>query len=220
MGWIVLLVLVALLALPLDTSAAEPIVIQEGSPGRPRVVVSVDPRTDQRSIQLTGQGTPTYPTVDMTCDGQRRAIALTRSELVGNRILAIYGVPANTAKFMLDAVECRMLLPAYEISLPARQLRAAWRAVPKSIEAPKATPTPAPVAQADRPTASARPGVHPEDAWRCPSAQPIKGNFTTSSGESCIYHMPGGQFYGKTKPELCYATEADAQQDGCRKSRR
>ena len=28
-------------------------------------------------------------------------------------------------------------------------------------------------------------------------SQPIKGNFTTYSGERCIYHMPIGQFYGR-----------------------
>ena len=65
-----------------------------------------------------------------------------------------------------------------------------------------------------------RPGVPPQSAWTCPLSQPIKGNFTTYSGERCIYYMLGGQFYGKTKPERCYATELDAQQDGCRRSKR
>jgi len=70
-----------------------------------------------------------------------------------------------------------------------------------------------------KPSEQARPGVPPKDAWTCPTAQPVKGNFTTSSGERCIYHM-GGQFYDKTKPERCYATEAEARQDGCRRSKR
>ncbi len=65
-----------------------------------------------------------------------------------------------------------------------------------------------------------RPGVPPQDAWRCPLTHPIKGNFTTHSGERCIYHMQGGQFFDKTKPERCYATEADAVKDGCRRSKR
>jgi len=69
-------------------------------------------------------------------------------------------------------------------------------------------------------SAGERPGVPPQSAWTCPVAQPIKGNFTTYSGERCIYHMLGGQFYGKTKPERCYATEAEAIQDGCRRSKR
>ena len=65
-----------------------------------------------------------------------------------------------------------------------------------------------------------RPGVPPQSAWECPVTHPIKGNFTTYSGERCIYHVPGGYFYGKTKPERCYVTESDAVQDGCRRSRR
>jgi hypothetical protein len=53
--------------------------------------------------------------------------------------------------------------------------------------------------------------VPPKEAWACPAPQPIKGNFTTYSRERCIYHMPDGHFYyGKTNPERCYATEADA----------
>ena len=37
--------------------------------------------------------------------------------------------------------------------------------------------------------------------------------------ERCIFHSPGGQFYDKTKPEMCYATPADAIADGCRDHR-
>lgn len=55
---------------------------------------------------------------------------------------------------------------------------------------------------------------------RLPVTHPIKGNFTAYSGEPCIYHVPGGGFYTKTKPERCYATEADAVKDGCRRSKR
>ena len=52
----------------------------------------------------------------------------------------------------------------------------------------------------------------------CPSTHPVKGDFTTSSGGRCIYRVPGSEFYHKTKPERCYATVGDAQQDGCRRS--
>jgi hypothetical protein len=69
-------------------------------------------------------------------------------------------------------------------------------------------------------TPAARPGVPPQDAWTCPLAHPIKGNFTTYSRERRIFHVKGGQYYGKTKPEGCYATEEEARQDGCRRSRR
>jgi len=67
---------------------------------------------------------------------------------------------------------------------------------------------------------SPRPGVPPQDVWTCPLTHPIKGNFTTYSGERCIYHMKGGQFYGKTKPERCFAAEEGAVKDGCRRSKR
>ena len=57
--------------------------------------------------------------------------------------------------------------------------------------------------------AQPRPGVEPTDSWTCPTTHPIKGNFTTYSGERCIYHMPAGEFYGRTKPERCYGTEEE-----------
>jgi hypothetical protein len=37
-----------------------------------------------------------------------------------------------------------------------------------------------------RKIAQGRPGVPPQDAWTCPLTHPIKGNFTTYSGERCI----------------------------------
>ncbi len=83
-------------------------------------------------------------------------------------------------------------------------------------------PPPERGASATRPTQAGdtRPGVAPQDAWTCPLAHPIKGNFTTYSGERCIYHVQGGEFFGKIKPERCYVTEADCVKDGCRRSRR
>lgn len=69
-------------------------------------------------------------------------------------------------------------------------------------------------------TAHSRPSVSPQDASSCSISHPIKGNFTTYSGERCIYHVPGGQFYNRTKPERCYATGEEAVKDGCTRSRR
>lgn len=66
---------------------------------------------------------------------------------------------------------------------------------------------------------SDRPGVEPLGKKNCPASHPIKGNFTTYSGERCIYHMPGQRFYEKTQPERCYATEEEAILDGCRPSK-
>src|SRR2546429_7392852 len=86
---------------------------------------------------------------------------------------------------MLNAAECRLFIPRQKIALARQQLLAAWRSSSTSVEGPKGTATPPPVAQADRQRAEARPGVPPESAWTCPSSHPIKGNFTTSSGERC-----------------------------------
>jgi hypothetical protein len=63
-------------------------------------------------------------------------------------------------------------------------------------------------------------GVFPTSAHTCPTSHPIKGIFTTSTGERCVFHSPGGEFYSRTKPEMCYAMPADAVADGCRPSRR
>ena len=51
--------------------------------------------------------------------------------------------------------------------------------------------------------------------WNCPANKPIKGN-----AQSGIYHMPGGEYYNKTKPERCFATEQEAQKAGYRRSKR
>jgi len=48
-----------------------------------------------------------------------------------------------------------------------------------------------------------RPSVPPQDAGSCPLTHPIEGNFTTYSGEQCLYHMQGGEFFGTTEPERC-----------------
>ena len=49
----------------------------------------------------------------------------------------------------------------------------------------------------------------------CPPGLPIKGN-----RESKIYHQPGGEFYEATRPEECFATPADAEAAGYRRSQR
>ncbi len=68
--------------------------------------------------------------------------------------------------------------------------------------------------------AQQRGSLAPIDPFHCPASHVIKGNFTTASGERCIFHAPGGRFYEKSKPEKCYASPADAIADGCRASRR
>ena len=45
----------------------------------------------------------------------------------------------------------------------------------------------------------------------------VKGNI---SGKSKIYHVPGGSFYDRTTPEMCFSTEAEAEAAGFTKSSR
>jgi hypothetical protein len=45
----------------------------------------------------------------------------------------------------------------------------------------------------------------------CPASHPVKAK--VGSG---IYHLPGGQFYERTRPERCYTDAAAAEADGYR----
>jgi hypothetical protein len=104
----------------------------------PRVALSVD-STGQRWVQLRSQGAPAYPTVDVTCDGQRRTIWLTRTEYAGKQTVASYGVPESIAETMLRSAQCRLLIPRQDIRLARRQIQAAWSGSPRSSTAPKKT---------------------------------------------------------------------------------
>jgi hypothetical protein len=63
-------------------------------------------------------------------------------------------------------------------------------------------------------------GAPPQDTWNGPVSHPIKGHVTTDAGEPCIDHGPGGRFSATTTPERGDAPEDEAQQDGCRRSKR
>lgn len=47
-----------------------------------------------------------------------------------------------------------------------------------------------------------------------PDGYPIK-----AKNQSMIFHVPGGRFYDRTRPERCYATEDAAAADGFRRSK-
>src|SRR5438094_127077 len=81
----------------------------------PRVVLGVDAKGSQRHVQLTDRGGPVYPTADITCDGNRRTITLTRTDNVGGKTIATYAVSPKVSEGMLKAVECRLLIPGREI---------------------------------------------------------------------------------------------------------
>jgi micrococcal nuclease len=130
---------------------------------------------------------------------------MVNAELVAQGLAKVTSVPPNVKYqelFLKLQREARLL----QLGL--------WRGVsPPMAERGSSASLPRKIAQG-------RPGVPRQDAWTCPLTHPIKGNFTTYSGERCIYHMNGGEVFNKTKPERCYASEDEARQDGCRRSSR
>ncbi len=89
----------------------------------PRVILGVDPTGSQRYVQLADRGMPVFPTADVTCDGNRRMIPLTRSDGVGDKIVATYTVPPKISEEMLkpSSVGCsfqgkRLLYPGNKSS--------------------------------------------------------------------------------------------------------
>ena len=52
------------------------------------------------------------------------------------------------------------------------------------------------------------------DSYKCPKGYPVKGN-----ADSGIYHVPGGRYYSRTKPEECFSSASAARAAGYRASR-
>jgi len=82
-------------------------------------------------------------------------------------------------------------------------------AAPEPVAAP---PEPPPVV-ADNPGSAG--GSTDPVGGECPASAPIKGN-----ASSMIYHVPGGEFYDRTNPKKCFATEGPARAAGYRASKR
>jgi hypothetical protein len=117
-------VIAVLVLIAVQTSASEVLGAKAG-PAGPRVVFGVDAKGSQRYLQLTDRGAA-YPTADVTCDGNRRTLTLTRSSSAADRTVAIYAVPPKVSEGMLKAAECRLMLPGQEIPLARQQIRAGW----------------------------------------------------------------------------------------------
>jgi hypothetical protein len=123
-----LIVLLSLIVLQIASTDA----FAAGSTVGPRVVLGVDPKGGQRYMQLTDREGPVYPSADITCDGNRRTVMLTRSNGFTDRIVSTYVVPPKISEGMLRAVECRLLIPGREIALGRQQIRAAWSGTAKA----------------------------------------------------------------------------------------
>jgi hypothetical protein len=57
-------------------------------------------------------------------------------------------------------------------------------------------------------------GVPPVDQWTCPGSHPIKAVVTPRTKE-CVYQRPEDQHYGAMRPEMCFRSEDEAQQEDC-----
>jgi hypothetical protein len=95
-----------------------------------------------------------------------------------------------------------------------------WRWAQRPSEVMGGEPSPVPDAA---PADVAHPGIGPPVPWRgwvppvdgeVPDGYPIKAKET-----SMIYHVPGSQFYARTKADRWYADTADAEADGFRAAR-
>ncbi|HLG00079.1 MAG TPA: hypothetical protein VI916_06385 [Acidimicrobiia bacterium] len=62
--------------------------------------------------------------------------------------------------------------------------------------------------------ADVRKWVEPNGDGSCPPTHPVKAKL-----ESGIFHVPGGQFYDRTKADRCYRDAAAAEADGLRPSK-
>jgi hypothetical protein len=100
--------------------------------GGPRVVLGVEASGSQRYLQITDRGGPVYPSADVTCDGNRRTLMLTRSSQVADKIVATYVVSPKISDAMIKSAECRVLLPGRDIGISRQQIRAAWSSTPRA----------------------------------------------------------------------------------------
>jgi micrococcal nuclease len=104
---------------------------QAGSSPVPSVALGTDPRSGQRYIRIAGRGAPVYPTVDLSCDGRRWTLTVTRSEDGG-----VYQLSRDNVELMLNAIECRLFLPDHELALTREQLWGAWAGPAQGSGAP------------------------------------------------------------------------------------
>ena len=94
---------------------------QAGTGPGAQISLGTDPKSGLRYIRIAGRGAPTYPTIDLTCDGQRWTLTLTRSDDG-----AVYQLSRASVELMLNAIECRLFLPDQELALTREQLWGAW----------------------------------------------------------------------------------------------
>jgi len=128
----------------------------------------------------------------------------------------------------------RFRAPVLAIVLPVLLAAGLLASLAPGVSAPPGPPTPAPrlpkppalprtVPPAPSPSETAGPGC-PHGCAEPPAGCVIKGNISTRTGER-IYHLPGQRYYDSTvispaQGEAWFCTEAEARENGWRKSKR
>ena len=107
------------LVLPATIWSTASVTSAQGVTPGARVTLGSDAKS--RYIRAGGPGAPVYPTLDLTCDGKRWTLALTRTEDG-----AIYEVSRASVETIMSSLECRLLLPDQELVLTRQQIWAAW----------------------------------------------------------------------------------------------
>lgn len=113
-----------------------------------------------------------------------------------------------------DARLARQFKPPQTAAVAQPLVAPAPAAPAAAAPAPTIPPEPAP-AQAPPPVENVSSSAPPSDEWNCPPSHPIKGN-----RNSMIYHPPGGRYYNKTKPEVCFNSAEAAVAAGFRAPKR
>jgi hypothetical protein len=128
--------------------------------------------------------------------------------------------PAPTATVAPSAtpVPTQTVAPTPTMSLTQTVVPSAT-SMPSETAAPMNTPVPPRTARPTVPTDGGAPsprgtGSAPPEGIDCPAGYPIKGDRAT--GSEWLYRAPGAESYETTRPEECFATEADAQAAGYR----
>ena len=92
----------------------------------------------------------------------------------------------------------------------------AAEAFARSVRAGVAPPRGGPGGASGQPPAPTPERVPPASLTTCPETHPVKGSRTAAG--TLVFHVPGAQFYERTRPEACFSSPAAAERDGYRRS--
>jgi hypothetical protein len=114
----------------------------------------------------------------------------------------------------------RAVWRAFGTGVVAATAFAVWRAI-EANRVPEVGWEPQPFPFPPQPRTGVDPSPEPAPPWvdpddgACPASYPVKAKLASG-----IYHCPGGQSYGRTRPDRCYRDRAAAEADGLRAAKR